>query len=364
VFWERTRYGLSFYVKTTAAVLTFAATIAGAYFGFRSDPRSPTTAAWVSLANAVCDRDIGPVHLSFFDALLPSSDQASDQGASSGQVLAGRLRDMIALEGSLNKLNGDLATLPAPGDSRAPAVQAVISSGNALVDSMSTFSGVMQTTIDSNSSVPAGQIAALQKDGDVVLARELTWQKAIGALGLTRCPFWTAHPAATAPTRSPPAAPATPPATPVATPAGTAPVLTEGELELAQRLNSGDLTNCTGRPDLETGGIVAALNCQSVQAGPTKRPLVVQFTDVSSALTWFQNNTSGVVNDNDCVAGHERGTWDHNGILAGPWACDFASGDLEMIWASDSALVGFVADGSDVQALYSWWTSWGDALSS
>jgi hypothetical protein len=303
--------------------------------------------------------------MSFFEALLPPSDQAAGQNASAGQQVAGHLRDMISEESSLSKLNGDLAALQTPEDSRAPAVRAVLGSGNALVDSMDTFSGVMQAAVDSGSASSA-QIAALVRDGDVVLVRQLTWQKAIRVLGLTRCPFWTAHPLRVARTLAPPTAPATtPPPVPTTPPPGPASSLTEGELQLADQLNSNDLTNCVGRPGLETDGVVAAVNCQSVQPGPTESPLVVQFSDAGAAQAWFQDNTSGFVNDNDCAGGHELGTWDHDGFLAGPWGCaDVSGGDWEMIWVADNSLVGIVADGSDGSALYSWWTNWGYPLSS
>jgi hypothetical protein len=352
-FWgpapRRKRPGVSFYVKSTAGILTFAATIAGAFFAFRSQPSRPTTDGWVTAANAACDRDIGPVNMSFFDALLPSSDQAAAQNSSTGQNLARKLRDMIAIEGSLSKLNGDLAALPAPQDSGAPAVRAVIRSGNALVDSMDIFSSAIQADIQGG-TVTAAQNAAVAKDASVVLAREYTWRKAIGALGLRQCPFWTAHPA-------PPPATLPPP-----TPPPAAPSLTAGESQLIARLNGGSLTNCVGRPDQETGGVVAAVNCQNIQSGPTKNPLIVQLATLGSAQAWFQDSTAGYVNHNDCAGGHELGQWNHDGVPEGPWGCAFVRGDLEMVWVSDASLIGVIADGSDGPALYAWWTRSGNVF--
>jgi hypothetical protein len=130
-------------------------------------------------------------------------------------------------------------------------------------------------------------------------------------------------------------------------------------------LSPDDLTNCTGRQDLETGGVVAAVNCQSVQPGPTERPLVVQFSDVSSAQTWFLDNTSGFVNSNDCADGYELGTWDHDGFFAGRWGCaNVSGGDFRMVWVADTPLIGVIADGSNGSVMYSWWTNWGYVLSS
>ncbi len=359
--------------KIVAGALTLVATaagVAGAYFAFRSQPPSPTTAGWVTQANAACDRDIGSLHMSIFEAALPESDQTAGQNVSAGQQKASRLRNLIAVEGSLSKLNGDLAALQMPQDSRAPEVRAVLRSGTALVDSMDNFSGAMQTAVESNSTVSAVQIAAEVKDADMVLVSAVTWEKAIRVLDLSSCPFWTANPPSVAPTVAPPTAPVTPPTTPVTPP--TAPVtpgpatsLTPGELQLADELTPTDLTNCSGRPDLETGGVVAAVNCQSVQSGPTERPLVVQFADAAAALTWFQDNTAGFVNQDDCADGFELGTWNHDGLLEGPWGCHYASGsDFRMVWVADTSLIGVIADGSDGATMYSWWANWGYVQSS
>jgi hypothetical protein len=365
----------SILAKTIAGALTLIATaaaVAGAYFAFRSQPQSPTTAGWVTKANAACDRDSGSLHMSFFEAALPESDQTAGQNVSAGQQKASRLRNLIAVEGSLSKLNGDLAALQMPQDSRAPDVRAVLRSGNALVSSMDNFSGAMQTAVESSSTVSAVQIAAEVKDADVVLVSAVSWEKAIRVLDLTSCPFWTANPPSVAPTVAPPTAPVTPPPAAPVTPPPAAPVtpgpasnLTSGELQLADELTSSDLTNCIGRPDLETGGVVAAINCQSVQLGPTERPLVVQFADSDAALTWFGDNTTGFVNRGDCADGFELGTWNHDGLLEGPWGCAYTSGsDFRMVWVADPSLVGVIADGSNGATMYAWWANWGYVLSS
>lgn len=359
-------------VKSIAGTLTFAATIAAAYFAFRSQPHSPTTAGWVTQANAVCERDIGPLQMSSFDAALPASDQTTGQNVSAAQQTARHLRDLIATEGSLSKITGDLAALQMPQDSRAPAVQAVLRSGTLLVSSMDNFSGAMQVALDSSSAVSAVQIATEVRDADVVLVHAVTWERAIRVLDLRSCPYWTANPPSAAPTVAPPTAPAATPAAPAATP--TAPVttptgpassLTAGEQQLADRLSSNDLTNCAGRPDLETGDVVAAINCQSVQFGPAERPLVVQFANAEDALTWFQDNTADFVNHGNWAAGYEVGTWNHDGLLEGPWGCAYtSSSDFRMVWVADTSLVGVIADGTNGATMYSWWTNWAYVLSS
>jgi hypothetical protein len=361
-FWSlapgRKRPGLSFYVKATAGILSLAATIAGTYFAFRSQPQSPTTAGWVTQANAACDRDIGSLKMSLFEGSLPAGDQTAGQNASAGQQKASRLGDMIAVEGALSKINGDLAALPIPGDSRAPAVQAALRAGTALVTSLDTYSDAAQAVIDNSGTASAAQLAAETQNENAVLSSEFTWQKAIAALGLTQCPFWTAHPPSAAPTVTPQAAPATtPPAAPSAS-------LTAAEQQLAGRLSSSDLTDCVGRPDQEINGIVAAVNCQSAQFGPTKSPLVVQFADAAAAQSWFQGNTTGFVDDDDCADGRQLGTWNHTGFFEGPWGCGYlGNGDFRIISVANTPLVGLIADGSNGSIMYSWWKNWGYVLS-
>jgi hypothetical protein len=365
-FWSRPRgrkpSRYSVLVKSIAGTLTLTATVAGAYFAFRSQPHSPTTAGWISQANAACERDIGPLQMSSFDAGLPTSDQTAGQNVSAGQLTARHVRDLIATEGTLSKINGDLAELPVPQDSREPAVQAVLRTGTALVGSLDRFSGAMQAALDSSSAVSAAQITTEVKDADGALVRQLAWEKAIQVLGLRNCPYWTAHPPSVAPTVAAPTAPA---ATPTAPQTGQVSSLTAGEQQLAARLSPNDLTNCVGRPDLETGDVVAAVNCQSVQFGPAERPLVVQFANAGGALAWFQDQTADFVNRDDCAAGYEVGTWDHDGLLEGPWGCAYTSNsDFRMVWVADASLIGVVADGSNGTTMYSWWTNWAYVVSS
>jgi hypothetical protein len=133
--------------------------------------------------------------------------------------------------------------------------------------------------------------------------------------------------------------------------------LTEGEQKLVGQLNSNRLTNCTGRSDLEGNGIAAAINCQSTEVGPTKRPLVVHFADIGSAERWFSNNTAGFVGGNACADGKKLGSWTHDGVTAGMLGCSYTDGGFRIVWVIDNALIGVIADGSDGPAMYEWWTN-------
>ena len=154
----------------------------------------------------------------------------------------------------------------------------------------------------------------------------------------------------------PPPAQTTAPPTPQ--PGQTA-VFSDGEQQLVNKLSPNDLTNCYGQPDLEGGGIVAAVNCHTVAPGPTKQPLVVQFSDLAAAQTWFSNNTTGYVDRGDCPGGHKLGTWTHNEVDAGMLGCTYTtSGGFRMVWVIDGALIGVIADGSDGSTMWAWWRNW------
>src|SRR5262249_30111100 len=109
--------------------------------------------------------------------------------------------------------------------------------------------------------------------------------------------------------------------------------LTAGEQQLVDKLKPDLLTSCKGRSDLEGDGVVAAVDCQSVTTGPTKRPLVVRFPDIGSAQAWFRNNTDGFVDQGDCAGGHRLTTWTHNHVVAGTMGCSYTTdGNLRIVW--------------------------------
>jgi serine/threonine protein kinase, bacterial len=137
-------------------------------------------------------------------------------------------------------------------------------------------------------------------------------------------------------------------------PASSSPSLSTAEQQLAAMLNPGVLDNCTGRPDEESGDILAAVNCSYVTSGPTLRPLAETLA-AGTAETWFQDNTSGFTNNNDCPGGQYVGTWSHLGSVAGQLGCTIESnGLLRIVWVVGNE-VGVIAEGSSPQALWTWW---------
>lgn len=349
---RRQQRGVSFYIKATAGVCTFAATIAGAYFAYRAiNPPKTTTASWVRQANAICDQDAGTLNSSLNSGLAPFMGGPS--GSSPSRTLAGLIGAVVSADGALSKVVGDLSALPSPADTRAPEVQAVLSKGNGLVDRLNTVASIARNAALASTSSPQTTTELANAIIRVRVA-DFGWQKAIAALGLTRCPFWARNPRAV-PTLPPVRAPTSPPQTAS---------LNNGEQQLVSRLNPNDLSGCTGRLDLEGGDVIAAVNCKPVEAGPTLKPLIVQFPDIAAEQAWFSQNTAGFVDENNCAGGFKRGTWTYYGLNAGLLGCTYEpNGDFRMIWVIDSALIGVVADGTNGPAMTEWWINSGYVVS-
>ena len=183
---------VSSFVKAIAGVLTLAATIAGALFAYLAiRPHPVTTASWVRQANAVCDQDIGALNQSAFNGALAAS--TGSQESSSTQV--SEVDALIGDVASLSKMVGDLAALQTPEDSRAPEVQAVISSGRSLVSNLQKFSYAEQNVADHQPGTTISQnLGNALSTFKQFLTTVVTWRKAIGTLGLTQCPFWSQDP--------------------------------------------------------------------------------------------------------------------------------------------------------------------------
>jgi hypothetical protein len=344
-FWRpvsrRPRRGPTFYVKAAAGVLTFAATITGTYLAFKGQPTTFTAASWERQANAACDQDAGALNLSIFNGLAPS---AATQGGTSVQAsFASKVSAFVSATGNLSKVVGDLAALQTPKDGHEVQVEAVISSGNGLVNNMNTLSNALTAVVDQSSSV-ATILPQVITDMRRVTSSVVIWQKAIKPLNLRQCPFWVNNPNLT------PTAVPTVPSTPASS-------LTAGEQQLTSRLNQSILAGCTGDPALEGNGIAAAVYCRTVAAGPTQQPLIVQFADSSSAQRWFANNTAGFTRGSSCADGQWLGTWNHNNVVAGMLGCTYTNNGLRIVWGIDNALIGMTAYGSDSAAMYQWWTN-------
>lgn len=360
-FWRavphRKRRGVSFYIKVFTGVITFAATLAGLYLAFSSRPHPFTSRDWTRKANAACEKDSGDVAQATSKGIISLTRLLGGQsGMADPQAVVENLVDVAGAE---SKVLGELRDLTPPVDRRSD-VNAVLSTGDALVSNTRIIS-VDVSTVLLGTPDPSGRgsAAVTTELSDALKANFLTvvpsWRKAIGPLGLNKCPLWVSDPNVT-PTLPGPVVFPTTPGTPAPTTSSPAPSLTDGEQQLVGLLDPSILTSCDGRPDQEGDGVVAAVNCSPVRAGPTKRPLVVRFADAASAQAWFTSATRGIIDENDCAAGQKLGPWTHNNVNVGLLGCTATTtGGFRMVWVIDSALVGVIADGSDGTVMSDWW---------
>jgi serine/threonine protein kinase, bacterial len=131
--------------------------------------------------------------------------------------------------------------------------------------------------------------------------------------------------------------------------------LNAAEQQLMNSLNSRIFDDCTSSANELSVNTLAAINCTAT-TGPPSRPLAETLAP-GHAETWFQNNTRGYTNSNDCAGGSYLGTWSHDGSVAGQLGCGLgANGVLRIVWTIDDNQIGIIAQGSDGQALHTWWT--------
>jgi hypothetical protein len=352
-------------LKATGTGITLVATVAAAYFGYAALHNDKfSTADWVQRANAECDQQVGSLNQSLFNGLAPqTTGQNGSVGGQSAQVT--KVNALLGATNSMSKVVGGLTAIRTPTDGGATQVQAVLTSGAGVVTNLQKLSAAFENFADNMPGTTvsgdlAQEAAAISAFGPSMVS----WEKAIGALKLKQCPFYTDHPAtpvlpvpSAAPSVQPVASPSPEPDLSPNTGPSPATALNTGEEQLVSSLNPNVLINCTGRPDLETGAVVAAVNCHTVTPGPAKLPLVVRFSSLSSGLSWFEANAAGAVDHDDCPAGQKLGTWSHANIVAGPLGCLFTGGYLRVVWVIDSALIGVIADGSSGSTVYTWWTN-------
>ena len=132
--------------------------------------------------------------------------------------------------------------------------------------------------------------------------------------------------------------------------------LSAAEQQLANSLNTRVFDDCVSAAQELSVNTLAAINCTSL-TGPSSRPLIESLAP-GHAETWFDNNTNGDKNSDDCAGGSYLGTWSHDGSVAGQLGCGIGTnGALRIVWTIDDDQMGIIAAGSDYQALYDWWTS-------
>lgn len=338
-------------IQIGAAVITFTATVVGLAIAIEGRPKAVRLADWTPKANAACEKAFGDILQPILTALPQMSQEyAAMQAGSTDTDRVSRIaQQMGTIAGAFRKLTADLEGIEAPkGDTTIPKFIQTgrdISTGFGALASM--FTDFAMGKADTASMTNGAQ--AMQN----LFGTSMTdWSRLSDQLKLDQCKLF----AATGTSGSSPS----PSAGPVTTGPGQ---LTRAEQALVTRIKAGVLVQCVPSPANEVGDVVAAVNCRTAQPGPTKQPLVMQFSGVSGMNQWMSQRGNGITTaaGAQCPDGGYNARWTSsvtNNQRAGQLVCQQVSADdFQIVWSLDSGNVVVIADGSDADSLYQWWTS-------
>ena len=137
--------------------------------------------------------------------------------------------------------------------------------------------------------------------------------------------------------------------------------LTRAEQTLVARIKTSVLIQCVPpQQGVETGQVVAGVNCGTAQPGPTKLPLVMQFSTADAMNQWIGQWSAGITSTAGatCPGGRYNAPWTSNatGQRAGQLVCrQMSAGDFAIAWTFDTAGVLVYAESSDAASLFQWW---------
>lgn len=137
--------------------------------------------------------------------------------------------------------------------------------------------------------------------------------------------------------------------------------LAEQEERLRKKL-TGVFTSCEPRRNLNLAvDTVAALDCATATAGPSTKPLVIQFADASNMSDFYSKERQGVDWNGNCAQGQEYfGTWHGgDGNVAGKSVCTQGSSRFRIYWGHDRENIGIIAEGGNAFLLFQWWSAYG-----
>jgi hypothetical protein len=151
--------------------------------------------------------------------------------------------------------------------------------------------------------------------------------------------------------------PTTPsPTSPSPAPSPTSDNFTTAERTLLNRLRSSVFSSCSPAPKAESATVVAALNCKPVESGPTRDPLVQQYTSQSAMKSHMDSRGQSLTTTGDCSAGKVyAGTWTVSGTTKGQLICDRNGDYFRMEWTFDDTNIGMVAEAENWSDLFNWW---------
>jgi hypothetical protein len=132
------------------------------------------------------------------------------------------------------------------------------------------------------------------------------------------------------------------------------------ERELLGRISRTVFKSCRPRPAAERDGVVAAFNCQVVDAGPTRQPLVRQFMNTSALNDYMSLRRKLIVTAGTCRDGlAEIRTWNNSAstVTMGDLLCDRTDNLFRVEWSYYALNIAIVAEGTSARELYRWWES-------
>jgi hypothetical protein len=332
---------LSFYVKIIAGVVTFLATVAGTWVAFVDRPAPYTAKDWTRKANAACEKDFGSITVPLY-TLTPLIGQIAAQTPAVGvenKTIDDTVHTLAEMAGAFRKMSGDLREIDLPKDMSSADIDAMLKNTNEISDSLGVVAMFLTNFQRGTTTAAEGQtaIGSLQR----VMATTIpAWWDRGNKLGLDQCLRLVGDPKT-----APSIVPTTPP------PGG----LSLAEQGLVAKLASTILRKCTAAPKEENENVIAAVNCEAVRLGPTKRPLVLQFAS-NTALTGWINRIGGTATEQKCLKVPSKGLWHHGNDVPGSLVCaNNDGGGTRITWTFDAQSVAILADGDDYDSIYKWW---------
>ena len=329
--------------KVIAGVVTFAATVAGTWIALADRPEPYTMTDWAQQANASCERNLGNVQLSLYNAALqvPQLAAAPTAPGVANPAMTSTVQAIGQVSASFRTMNGDLRAIAIPDDANRGDIDRLLTLTS---DIANTLGSVATTFVDYQigTAAPAALRESATALQTLVLDTIPEWSKASKALGLDQCAASTGTPVLVAP-------------------AATA--LDAEQQALADRLDPKILAGCVPAPREENAQIIAAINCPAVAAGTVTQPLVLQFIDGPTLGTWFAEFRSGL-SVGRCEETDAYGEWTFNDTTVGTLACRPSErGTYLAVWTFSEQAIAVIAASATREAMYTWWKGNAQVLS-
>jgi hypothetical protein len=345
-------------IQIGAAVVTFVATVVGLAIAIESRPKPANLAGWSTKANAACEKYFGDVLQPVLTVMPQLAQELAGMQTGTGNADPDRIKQisqqLAGIAGAFRKLVGELDGIEAPkGNAKIADLLKTgrdVSTEFGTVASMLTGFAMNQMTPE---EITAGGQALQHMSGTSMPA----WSRLSADLKIDQCELFGV------PASDGPSAPATgfSPAPGPSTPGAAQ--LTRAEQNLVAQIKTSILAQCVPAPKSETGDVVAAVNCRAAQQGPTKLPLVMQFSSATAMNRWITGWAADITPKagNRCPDGQYNVPWTSSvtdNQRAGQLVCkQVATGDFSMVWSFDSTPVVVFTDGADGPSLYQWWTA-------